>query len=97
MTKPLEYYLALLAGIAFVFMQHREKPWPARVIISGISGAIGYSVAPEIASYFGRCEMLAVLICSALSYAVLDTAFGIVKDRATISEIVRARLGGSRK
>jgi hypothetical protein len=97
MNEPIKYYMALAAGMLFVVMQHKEKPWLSRVSIAGISGAIGYSVAADLAAYLGRSETVAVVLVTAFSYAVLDTVGAILADRAAIKDIVRAHLGGGRK
>lgn len=97
MNEPIKYYLALAAAMLFVIMQHKEKSWLSRVSIAGISGAIGYAVAHDLAAYLGRSETIAVVLVTAFSYAALDTVGAILADRAAIKEFVRFRLGGGRK
>lgn len=95
--KPIEYWIALCAAMLFVIMQHKEKPFWARVAIAGVSGGIGYAVGPEIAasiSWLG--EAGAVIMTVGLGYGILDTALAIVSDRRTVAEILRSRLGGGK-
>lgn len=97
MPKPLEFYAALAAGVLFVIFQHKEKTWLARISIAGMSGLLAYSLAPEVAAYFGRSENLAVLGLSAFSYALMDLVGAILADRETVMEFVRRRLRGGPK
>ena len=97
MTKSTEYYLALAAGVLFVILQHKEKPWGIRVGIAGVSGLMGYSLAPDVAAFFARSEALAVTLIAAFSYAVLDTIGALLADRETIKQIIRRRMGGGSK
>lgn len=92
--KPIEHYIALLAAMTLVVMQLKEKPWGARVIISGASGGLGYSWAPEIArvvTWLG--EIGAMVVVTGLFYALLDTTTAIIADRDAIKEIARSRFG----
>ena len=93
--KTIDHYIALAAAMIFVALQHREKPYLARILIAGASGGIGYSLAPEvaqIASWLG--ERMAMVMVTAFGYAALDVALALFSDKDTIKEIVSRRLGG---
>lgn len=94
MNKPLEWYIALLAAIGYVWLQHKEKPWYARVMIASVSGGIGASLAPEFAEVTGRSEFLGVLLLTAFGYIVLDLIGAILMDRKLIKDIFKSRVGG---
>ena len=94
--KSTETFVALAAAMLFVAMQHREKPWRARVRIAGTSGGIGYAVAPELAARFSFVgENTAMVLVTALIYAALDMVSSIIADRETIKAIL-TRKGGPR-
>lgn len=94
MTKPLEYWIALIVGVLIVIERHREKSLLSRVGIASISGGFGYSLAPEAASWSGRSETLAVMILTTFGYAVIDLTFALIADRKLLRDIIRRRLGG---
>jgi hypothetical protein len=93
--KPVEHYIALVAAMVFVAMQHKEKSWAARILISGASGGLGYSWAPELArmtKWLG--EIGAMVVVTGLFYAILDTALALIADRDAIKRLARSRIGG---
>lgn len=94
MNKPLEWYLALSAAIGYVWMQHKEKTWHARVLIASISGGIGSSLAPDFATMTGRSEFLWVLLLTAFGYILLDLIGSLLLDRKFVKDILGKRLGG---
>jgi len=92
--KTTEHYIALLAAMFFVAMQHKEKPWAARTGIAGASGGLGYAIAPEAANmamWLG--EVTAMVAITALIYGLLDTVAAIVADREAVKSIVAKSLG----
>jgi len=94
--RPLEYYLALVSAMIFVVMQHKEKPWLARVGIAGASGGIAVGVAADLAaaiSWMG--ETTAVTAVAALAYALLDLCMAILADRQTVIDTARKLMGKS--
>lgn len=96
--KALDHYIALVAAMIFVALQHREKPWLARTLIAGGSGGIGYSLAPEIAPLFSWLgERMAMVLVTAFSYAAIDVSLAFFADRENIKDIARGWLGGRRK
>lgn len=94
MNKPVEWYIALAAAMGYVWLQHKEKPWYARVAIASVSGGIGYSLAPEFAEVTGRSEFLGVLLVTAFGYVVLDVIGAILMDRKLLKDVLKSRLGG---
>jgi hypothetical protein len=96
MHKPLEWWLALIAAVGYVWTQHKEKPWHARVLIASISGGIGASLAPEFAEVTGRSEFMGVLLITAFGYIILDLIGALLMDRKLLKDIVKSRIGGGR-
>ena len=92
-NESVKFYVALMAGMWYVAIQHREKTRLARVAISAISGAIGYSTSSDIAVWLGYSPILVVMVVTAFSYAFMDIAGAILADRATVLKIVKSRLG----
>ena len=91
-----KYYLALVAGIVFVAMQHKEKTLPIRAVIAGISGALGHALSGDVALMVGRSEVVAVALITPFVYVALDTVLAIVADRDAMWAFVKARLGGGK-
>jgi|GEM_PF-2078363 len=91
--KSIESWVAWAAAVFFVIMQHKEKPWLARVAIAGVSGALGYGLAPGLVGvrpWFG--EAMAYAFVTALAYAFLDTAFAILSDKEGIRAAMMSAL-----
>lgn len=94
--KSTEHYIALAATMLLVALQHKEKPWLARLGIAGASGGLGFGVAPEVAasvSWLG--EVTAMVGITALIYAVLDAVGALIADRDAIRTIF-LRVGGKK-
>ena len=96
MSKPFEYWIALIAAMLFVVMQHKEKPWYSRTAIAAVSGGVGFSQAPELASYLGRSELLTVMILTAFGYLLLDAIGALIADRDWLKTVIKTRLGGGK-
>lgn len=96
MSKPIEFWIALVVGVLIVIERHREKSAVARAVIAAISGGIGYSMAPEFAAWTGRSETLAVMVLTAFGYLLLDLGAALIADRSLIKDVIRRRLGGGK-
>jgi hypothetical protein len=95
MKPELNHWIALVAAMVFVAMQHREKPMLARAVIAGISGALGHTLSGEIAETVGWLGPLGwLVVVTAFGYAALDIGLALVSDRESIKEVLKARLGG---
>lgn len=95
MKPELNHWIALVAAMIFVAMQHREKPMLARAVIAGISGALGHTLSAEIAASLGVLGPLGwLVIVTAFGYAALDIGLALISDRESIKEVLRLRLGG---
>lgn len=89
-----EVWIALAAGVLYVY---RKSPHPSRLsrmLEAGISGMIGYSVGPDAALWAGVNDALAVILISSLGYLGLDVLSSVASDRAALREIIIKRLGG---
>jgi len=97
-VKQYEHWIVLAAAMIFVALQHKEKPWLARIAIAGVSGAIGGTVAPEFAQRMTMVGPLGwTLIVTAFGYAALDVSLSLLSDRDSIRDIAIRWLGGGRK
>lgn len=95
MKQDINHWIALVAAMIFVAMQHREKPMLARAVIAGISGALGHTLSAEIAVSLGIFGPLGwLVIVTAFGYAALDIGLALVSDRESIKEVLKSRLGG---
>jgi hypothetical protein len=95
MQRPFEYYVAVVSAMIFVAVQHKDKHWLARVLIAGMSGGLGYSLAKDFALWTGRSEVLGAFLLTAFGYIVLDVVAAVLADRKLIREAIIKRLGGS--
>lgn len=87
----IEEFVAWVAAMVFVLLQHRDKPWRVRVLIAGVSGAFGFSLyAGFVGIHPWVGSALAIGVVTALSYAILDTASALISDKAGIRAAVLA-------
>lgn len=92
-NENVRFYLALVASMIYVANQHKDKPLLARATISGISGAVAYSTAPELHVLTGYSPILLVILIGVFSYAILDVTGSLLADRKLVIAAVKARLG----
>lgn len=93
--KSTEHWMALIAAMVFVAMQHKEKPWLARIVIAGVSGALGYSLSPEVAQKITMLGPLGwTIVVTAFGYAALDVILSLISDRDAIRAAAMRWLGG---
>lgn len=95
--KSTEHFIALIAAMAFVYLQHKEKSQLARILITGLSGGLGYSISSEIAAslpWLGGATAMALV--TAFIYVALDTAGALFSDRQIFREILITKFGGRR-
>lgn len=91
--RPYEFWVALIAGMLVVIERHKEKPLLSRALIAAISGGVGYSLAPELASWSGRSEVLAVMVLTTFGYLAIDLGMSLLADRQFVMDLIRSRLG----
>lgn len=89
-----EVWIAIAAGMLYVYQKSDNNSKMARAIDAGISGMIGYSVGADAAEWAGIQPALGVLLVSALGYLTLDAMRSIVADRKALKAIIVNRLGG---
>lgn len=89
MTRPPEYYVALATGVAIVYLRYMTEPLRRRLLISSISGGIGFSLSKEVAEYFNRSETIAVMLLTAIGFVVLE----VLTDKKLLRSIILSRLG----
>lgn len=94
MDRPPEFWAGLVAAALYVFRKSESKSLWARVSEAGISGGLGFSLAPSAAQWAGGSEAIAAVLLTALGYLGLDVLTSIVADRAVIREVIVRRLGG---
>lgn len=86
--NPYETFLAVIIGSIVVFLQHSGTKLITRSMIAGCSGGIGFLVGPEITiPYVGI--MGAHIVVTMFSYVVIDTVFGLIRDRELVRSVVR--------
>ena len=89
-----EVWIAIAAGILYVY---RKSPHPSRfsrVIEAGISGMLGYSIGPAAAAWAGVNDAVTHVLITALGFLALDVLTSVVADRAVLRDIIIKRLGG---
>ena len=95
--RDYDYYIALVAAMGFVAMQHAGKSWWVRVVMAGTSGGMGHAMGPEFAAVIGWLgPVSAAVLITALSYVVLDTAAALIADREAIRDLVGKWTGGAK-
>lgn len=96
MEKPVEYWVALATGALIVYERQRCKPMVSRVLIAAISAGIGYALAPDVAEFTGRSEIIAIMLLTAFGYLIVDVATALIADREFLKDLIRARLGSGK-
>lgn len=91
-----EVWIALLAGTLYVYRKSENSSRITRVIEAGISGMLGYAVAPDAAEWAGGNQAIAHLVVSSLGYLALDFATSVIADRQALKQFLLAKLGGGK-
>ena len=91
-----EVWVALFAGTLYVYRKSENTSKVTRVIEAGISAMLAYSLGPDVASWAGINDSIAVVMIASLGYLMLDVLTSVVADRAVIKDIIIRRLGGGK-
>lgn len=94
LDRPPEFWVGVGAAALYVFRKSETKHFGLRITEAGVSGGLGFSLAPSAAQWAGGSETIAAVLITALGYLGLDVLTSIVADRAVIREIIMRRLGG---
>lgn len=96
MSKPLEYWFVLAGMVIYVATRDAEKqPFLIRSGKTLASALLAIGLSPDLARSFGTSETIVTVVIMAVGLIVLDVGVALVKDRAFIKELIRARLGGT--
>ena len=93
MNKPIEFWVALMAAIAFVANRNKSEPFITRIVIAGISGGLGFSLSAEMSEWWGKSEILVVILLTALGYIALEVLVAIVADKDLMIDFIRKQIG----
>lgn len=93
--KPLEFWIAILVGMGVVIDRNKEKTPITRMLLSGISGGIGFSLTPSVATWTGRDQVIVAMVLTAFGHLVMDVLSSILADRKFLMGIIKQRIGGS--
>ena len=94
MNKPVEYWVAMLVGVLWVFHRNNDKTIVARTFMAAISAGAAFSIAPEFSEWTGRSENMSVMILAAFGYFAFDLIAAIISDRELMKDYIRKMLGG---
>lgn len=92
--RPAEFWLALLAGSLIVYERHRGVRAASRALTAGVSGMLGYVLAPDVAGLTHRSEVLSALLVTIFGYALVDLVFALISDTKFWKRLVAKRVGG---
>ena len=93
-TKPVEFYLSIVAAAIYVWESNTERPVVSRFLITISSALLGLSLAPTLSDYVGFPEIISAVLVTAVGFLVLEIAAALIKDREYVKEIIKRRLGG---
>lgn len=94
-SKPPEYWFVLAGMVIYVATRDAEKqPILIRSGKTVASALLAVGLSPELAPFIGGSESIATVVIMAVGLIALDVGVALVKDRAFIKELIRARLGG---
>lgn len=88
LDRSVEFWVGLIAAVLYVFQRSQSKSILTRAVEAGISGGIGFAVAPAAAAWTGNVEAIAAVVVTALGYLGLDILTSIVADRAAIRQLL---------
>jgi len=97
MTKPLEFWVAIAAGVGFVALRNKSEPLLTRTTIAAISGALGFSLTPDLSIYTGVPEIPIALLITAVGYIALEVLVAIVTDKDLMIAAIKSKLGKGSK
>lgn len=93
-SRSPEVWVALVAGVAYVYRKGSGLPVYTRITEALISGMIAFSLGPTVAVWFDINEALGVVLLSSLGYLVLDVTASVISDRELIKSVIIKRLRG---
>ena len=93
MNKPLEFWIALVAGVGFVALRNKKEPLLTRTSVAAISGGLGFSLTPDIAIYTGVPEIPIVLLLTSVGYIALEILVAIVSDKDLMIDAIKSKIG----
>lgn len=94
-SKPPEYWFVLAGMVIYVATRDAERqPILIRSGKTLASALLAVGLSADLAAVLGTSDAIATVIIMAVGLIVLDVGVALVKDRAFIKELIRARLGG---
>lgn len=96
-ARSSEVWIALTAGVLYVYRKSEHPSRLSRAGEAGISGMLAYSLGPEVAAATDISPALVVILLAAAGYLALDVVTSLIADRAALREILIRRLGGKGK
>lgn len=93
-SRSPEVWMALFAGAIYVFRKSASQRLSMKFLEATISGLLGFSVGPDMATWSGANDALSTLLITTLGYLALDALSSIVADRAVFKEMLIRYLGG---
>ena len=94
LSKPVEFYVAIVAAAIYVYDSNSERPLKSRFLITISSAMFGFSLGPTLADYVGFPEIIAAFLVTAIGFLILEIGTALIKDREYVKEIIKRRLGG---
>lgn len=95
LNRPIEFWVALMAGALLVYVRHKDQRFVHRLIITVISSGIGFSLHEDVAAWSGRSETLVVMILTAFGYTVFNALGALFADKDFIRELLLRKFGGA--
>lgn len=91
LERTTEFWVALIAAAAYVFLNSKEKAIHYRILMVASSAGFGFSLAKDASAWLGIGETLAGVVIIVFGYLVIDLVTALISDRAFVKEILKSR------
>tara|TARA_Y100000310_G_scaffold211266_1_gene212037 strand:- start:16062 stop:16346 length:285 start_codon:yes stop_codon:yes gene_type:complete len=89
--RTTEFWVALVAAAAYVFLNSREKAIHYRIVMVASSAGFGFSLAKDVSDWLGIGETFAGVVIIVFGYMLIDLVTALVSDRAFVKEVIKSR------
>jgi len=93
MSKPIEFWCAVVGGALYVYLKHKDQPLVHRVLMVVLSTLVGLSIATDVGRWAGTSEMFTTLICITVGYLALDFASALFSDTQYLKSLIKGKIG----
>ena len=87
-----EFWLAMAAAAAYVFLNSKEKQIGSRLLMVASSAGFGISLAKDVSNWVGLSENISGVVITVFGYLMIDLATALISDRALVKQFIKSRM-----